>query len=267
MTVDLSNPFAGMNPWLMAHWHTVHASFLTYARDQISAQLPPGLAALTEERVMIENFRDDIKKGIVPDIAVEESWDGGGPALGGEGNLALAEPLVVMLEDPVDRCIQIVDSSGALITAIELLSVTNKQEGRGQRAYLSKQRTYQEGGVNLVEIDLVLNGPRILRAPTHHFGTWEECPYGVSIWRAAAPDRADAYPIQWRQRLPRIPIPLRKEDREAVLDLQPVLDETYLKGRYAYLIRYGLNDLYPPLPRDVREWAGELLTRRGLLGS
>ena len=29
MSADLSNPFPGMNPWLVLHWHSVHASFIT----------------------------------------------------------------------------------------------------------------------------------------------------------------------------------------------------------------------------------------------
>ena len=60
--------------------------------------------------------------------------------------VALAEPVVLMMEDPVERCIQIVDGTGNLITAIEVLSRTNKEDLRGRSSYLSKQRTYQDGG-------------------------------------------------------------------------------------------------------------------------
>jgi len=41
----MSNPFPGMNPWLQPFWRDVHASFLVYARDQLNAELPPGLQA------------------------------------------------------------------------------------------------------------------------------------------------------------------------------------------------------------------------------
>lgn len=35
-----------------------------------------------------------------------------------------------------------------------------------------------------------------------------------------------------REQLPRIAIPLRPRDRDAVLDIQQVLDEAYKGGRY-----------------------------------
>lgn len=260
---ELSNPFPGMNPWLWAHWHSVHSRFITYASDQLTTQLPPGLAALTEERVMIEDLRRDFKAAFTPDIAIEESWEGARGSRQNIADIALTEPVVVLLDDPVERSIQIVDSSGALITAIELLSPTNKEDERARAAYRRKQRTLQEGGVNLVEIDLLYDGGHVVRAPAHHFGDHRDHPYCVSVWRAEEPDRALAYPIGWRRRLPKIPIPLRKEDTDARLDLQPVLDEVYLKSRYAYLIRYD-SEPRPPLPPAEEIWAAQLLTQKGL---
>ncbi len=262
MSADLNNPFPGMNPWLESHWNSAHPSFIIYVRDQLVTQLPPGLAALTEERVAIENLRDDFKTIVVPDIAIEESWDGGASPLAAGSGLALAEPKVVMLEDPVDRSIHIVDSSGALITAVEVLSWTNKEDPRGRPAYLSKQRTYQEGGVNLVEIDLLRSGARVFRPPSAHFGDPAYYPYGASVWRARMPNRAFAYPMALQNRLPVIPIPLREQDADAVLDLQAVLNQTFRQGCYAYLIRYSS----PPTPafssRD-QAWAEKVLKEKG----
>ena len=262
MITDLENPFPGMNPWLQSYWHSVHASLITYARDAISAQLPPGLAALTEERLVIENLRDDFKKSIGPDVAIAESWDGGGPPKLPPG-AAVAEAVMVILDKPVERWIQIVDGSGHLITAVEVLSWTNKDDDKGRRAYRSKQRIYQEGGVNLVEIDLLYSGDRIFLAPPDAFGSHLDHPYGVSVWRANQPDRAFAYPIGWRKRLPAVPIPLREQDADAILDLQPVLDETYRNGRYAYLIPYHSGP-EPRLPGREQDWAEQLLRERGL---
>lgn len=266
MSAELDNPFAGMNPWLWSHWHSIHASFITYARDQISAQLPSGLAALTEERIVIENLRDDFKARLGPDIAVEEFWEGAAAASAGGQKVAdwpISESKTVMLEDEVERSIQIVDSSGALITAIEVLSGTNKTDQRGRTAYRQKQRTYQEGGVHLVEIDLLYAGDRIFLASWLHFGPERDLPYGVSVWRASTPGKAQAFPIGWRQRLPVIPIPLREGDTEARLDLQAVLDEAYRKGRYAYLIRYRSGPT-PELPAAEQAWAEEMLQAKGL---
>ena len=75
--LNMENPFPGMNPWLESYWQSVHASFLTYLRDEISDSQPEGLAALTEERIVVENLREDMpRKSMVPDVAVSEPWDG-----------------------------------------------------------------------------------------------------------------------------------------------------------------------------------------------
>jgi hypothetical protein len=256
--MSLDNPFPGMNPWLEDHWQSVHSRFLTYLGDQISDSLPEGLAALTEERVVVENLRDGSgKRAMVPDIAVNQPWDNVPPAGGKDaaaGGLALAEPLVVLLDDPIERSLHIVDGSGDLITAVELLSPVNKDRGDGQAAYLRKQRTYQEGGVNLVEIDLLRCGSRVFRAPAHHFGDRSDYPYGVSVWRALQPGQAFSYPIPLRKRLPVIPIPLRPGDAEVAVDLQPVVDQVYRNGRYTYLIRYEKGP-EPRLSEDDAAWA------------
>lgn len=263
---NLDNPFPGMNPWLWSHWPSVHASFLTYARDQITAQLPPGLAALTETRVVIENLRDDVRATYGPDIAIEEAWEGAAFAHGGGqmvADIPLSQGKTVMLEDEVERSIQIVDSSGTLITAVELLSLTNKDDERGRKAYRQKQRAYQEGGVHLVEIDLLLAGPRIFLPNALHYTPAQMFPYGVAVWRATTPRQAQAFPVGWRERLPVVPIPLREGDADARLDLQAVLDETYRKGRYAYLVRYRYGP-DPALPQAEQAWAEGLLRAKGL---
>jgi len=197
---------------------------------------------------------------LVPDIADHQPWDAAPTAQSADspaGGLALAEPLVVLLDDPIERSLHIIDGSGDLITAVEVLSPVNKDKGDGQAAYLRKQRTYQEGGVNLVEVDLLRCGGRVFRAPSHHFGDRTEYPYGVSIWRALDPGRAFSYPIPLRKRLPVIPIPLRPGDAEVAVDLQPVIDQVYRNGRYTYLIRYQKGP-EPMLSKDDAAWAKSL---------
>ncbi len=142
---SLENPFPGMNPWLQSHWRSAHASFITYARDAISAQLPPGLAALTEERLANENLRDDFSTTLCAGLAISESWDGGGPPQLPAG-AAVAEPVMVILDKPVDRWIQIVDGSGHLITAVEVLSWTNKDDDKGRKAYPDRALRIRSAG-------------------------------------------------------------------------------------------------------------------------
>ena len=271
MEADLRNPFPGMNPYLQPHWHSMHARLVTYACDEIARQLPAGLAALTEERITIERYRDDLRKRVGPDVAVEKPWERVSEARAAYGPSAeeqalLAEAKTIILDDPVERSVHIVDGSGELITALEIISPTNKGEGRW--AYLEKQRIYQEGGVNLVEIDLVYGmqgGDRVFRAPSEQFGPVSEFPYGVCVWRARDPGRAAAYPIGWRDPLPRIPVPLREQDTESILNLQLIVDQAYERGRYAYLIRYG-SELHGQVPDAEAKWAEAVLREKGLWG-
>lgn len=253
-----------MNPWLEDHWHSVHASFLTYARDQINGQLPPGLAALTEEQLTIENLRDDFPSRIGPDLAIEETAFAPPSPYGqsDDGGIAVEQGKVVFLGNPVERTLQIVDSSGALITAVELFSFTNKDDHRARAAYRRKQQVYQEGGVNLVEVDLISRGERLFRVSSHHYGRYEDHPFGVCVWRAQKNAEARAIPIGWQQRLPKIPIPLRVGDTDAVLDLQAALDLSYERGRYAYLIDYEYSPRF--LPAEIEAWADVLLREKGL---
>ncbi len=263
MTTDLDNPFPGMNPWLWDHWHSLHSRLLTYCCDAIAEQLPPGLAALTEERVVIDSPRFGPGKTVVPDVAVEERWDGSGAARSADG-LAVVEPHVAILEDPVERWIEIVDGSGALITVIEVISPSNKDNEARRAAYRSKQHVYQEGGINLVEIDLLCEGKRVFLTPDKYYDygpTWHS-PYGVSLWRANDPARVFFVQINFRQRLPIIPIPLREQDADARLDLQAVIDEAYRKGRYGYLIDYR-GGPSAELPQEDQRWAEALLREKG----
>lgn len=260
----MTNPFPGMNPWLEDHWHSVHARFLTYASDQIAQQLPAGLAALTEEQLTVENFRDDFPSRLGPDLAVEASAYAPPPSFSqtGEGGLAVEQGKVVFLDDPVERTLQIVDSSGALISVMELFSFTNKDDHRARAAYRRKQQVYQEGGVNLVEVDLISRGERLFRVSAHHYGRYEDHPFGVCVWRAQKNVEARAIPIGWQQRLPKIPIPLRPGDEDAILDLQDALDLSYERGRYAYLIDYDHSPRF--LPPEIAVWADAILREKGL---
>ena len=60
-----------------------------------------------------------------------------------------------------------------------------------------------------------------------------------------------------RQRLPRLPIPLRPTDKDVVLDLQSIVDTAYDRGRYDD-IDYS-RPLTPPLDRADEQWARDLL--------
>jgi hypothetical protein len=173
------------------------------------------------------------------------------------------EPIRVFLDDEaVERWLEIHDTTGRLITVLELLSPSNKLESDERERYGRKRRALIGGGANLVEIDLVRQGasvfPQAIRKVLHQAGA---C-YGVCVFRAALPAAREAYPIRLRDRLPAIRVPLRPSDSDVVLDLQLLIDQCHERGRY-HLLNYRL-DLDPPLPPEEAVWVDQVLRGRAL---
>jgi hypothetical protein len=153
-----------------------------------------------------------------------------------------------------------------LITLIEILSPSNKRRGPDREAYARKQKDVLESDANLIELDLLRGGRRILRELNLAMTIAALDPqpaYLVLVnrsWRRRR--RASAYqafPVSLRGCLPCIPVPLKRGEEEVPLDLQYVFNRTYDNGPY----RRGAVDYSgrPPAPRLSAEdaaWAAEL---------
>jgi hypothetical protein len=253
-----------MDPYLEQRWGDLHGSLITYIRDAIQPLLGADLRARMGERVYLESLASESRQ-FLPDIHVFErrraSGGGGGGAAAVAEEVDLAEPIIVRTHlEVTERFIQIIDvrSGGRVVTILELLSPSNKTVGHGREEYLKKQSECVQAGVNLVEIDLIRSGrPTTLVKPTD-LSPDRIATYHVSIFRAAKPNELAYFPMQLRQRLPRLPIPLRHGEPDVVLDLQGVLDTAYDRGRYDD-IDYTAS-LNPPLEPADAQWARDLLT-------
>ncbi|MDA1012983.1 MAG: DUF4058 family protein [Planctomycetota bacterium] len=256
--MSLHNPFPGMNPYLERHWGDVHTRFMVYACDQINSQLPGDLQARVEEALTVDS--EDDTRLVYPDVRVVEDTATGvdGQPIGG---VMVAEPAVVMLADEprTERHIEIVNAREGhrVITAIEFLSPTNKTNGKGREKYLAKQTEYIQGGVNLVEIDLLRGGEFSLAIPKDKWPTASNL-YKICVRKFWTPEHAFTFGATLREALPNIPIPLRLSDPPVILQLQELINECYVRGRYASL-DYS-QPLVPKLAKDDANWV------RGLLG-
>ena len=273
----MKSPFPGMDPYLERHWGDVHRRVVTYIRDWLQTRLPGDLRARMQERVYIE--LPDARRGeYYPDVRVIERprrspRSGSATAVAEPENateidadeLVPAEPILIHLDvEPItEGYVEIVDvkSGHRVVTAIEVLSPTNKRPTEGQRLYLKKRDDLKLAGVNTVEIDLLRGGERVLMVPQELVPPSHRTAYQVCIWRAARPDTFAVYPVRLRERLPVISIPLRPADREVPLDLQAVLDQCYRNGGYDDIDYRGEPD--PPLPADDASWADTLLREQG----
>lgn len=262
----MKSPFPGMDPFLEQHWGDVHTTLIVYMRDAINEQLPDDLQARVEEGISIDS--DLFYRTVFPDVRVveqpEQSW--AAPARSNT-SAVVAEPRIIPLPDerPTQRHIEIVEpgSGNRVVTAIELLSPANKTGEATRKAYREKQKQYLEGGVNLVEIDLIRAGSFIVAVPEQLL-PWDcRNPYIICVRRANRPTEAEIVPVSLREPLPNIAIPLRPTDADVVLELQPLLDECYRRGRYGS-IDYR-RPLHPSFAEEDQRWIEELLKehRRG----
>ena len=261
----MKSPFPGMDPFLERYWGDIHTSFIVYARDQLNEQLPGDLQARVEEQVCVD-LRKDEGRRVYPDVQIVEEPDPrGGPAVAA-GGVAVAEPLVIPVSDepPTQRHLEIIDSSDGerVVTAIELLSRANKIGDAGRRLYRRKQQDYLAGGVNLVEIDLLREGRFVLAMRESLIPEASRTPYRVGIRRVSSPEHAEFFAMPLREPLPSIRVPLRPQDRDVVLQLQPLLEACYRHGRYGN-INYRQR-LHPPLNPDDEQWLDVLLREKGL---
>jgi len=265
----MMSPLPGMDPYLESHWGDVHASIVTYARDQLARQMPRNLKVRIEEYVAVEVEDESRDHLYVPDVRVFEqpgSTGSGGTQSGTAGATLVAEadePLLVArnAEPPTQREIRILDmrEGGRLVTAIEFLSITNKTTGRED--YRRKQREILEEGANLVEIDLLRDGHWVLAIGSQWVRESHRGPYRVCVVRGESPNTAEMYQTSYVSRLPNIRIPLRREDSDAVLRLQPLLDQAYANGQYDDL-DYR-QEPEPPLMEEERTWVADLLKQAG----
>jgi hypothetical protein len=259
----MKSPFPGMDPYLERHWLDVHARLVTYAADQLNERLPRSLVARTEERIGIDSdeFADIL--GTAPDVRVFEPGISDEPTSG----IAYHAPIKLVVDvDPIkEHFIQIISvADERLITVIEIVSPTNKL-GSGLEQFRTKRAQLIQAGVHMVEVDLVRRGNwRALLKP-HHCPKSMLAEYRVTVRLASDRQTAYLYPAALRLPLPTILMPLRQGDAEVKMELQPLVEQVYTRGRYSETIDYR-KPLEPPLNLEDAAWAEELIKQTGKAG-
>ncbi|MCE9530817.1 MAG: DUF4058 family protein [Planctomycetes bacterium] len=256
------SPFPGMNPYLEAHWGDVRHCLVQYSCNAIQAALPDDLIARIDERVYFE-FDDVCVPRVVPDspTAIRQSTSTD-TAINEEESFA--EPLIFVVE-PVELTEGFIEirevDGGRVVTVLEFLSIDNKAGGEGTRQYYAKQSQNLQSPTNLVEIDLVRAGQRVLSIPTSMIPKEWENDYLACIRRSWRGSHRELYAFPLRKRLPVLSIPLRSHEPPVRLDLQAILEQCYQMGRYDRL-NYR-EDAKPARAEADRAWADELLKVAG----
>jgi hypothetical protein len=254
-----SSPFPGMDPYLESHWLDVHTSLIADARNALNRVLPDDLAASSEERVSVESeTEEETTKQYHPDVRLIE--------LAG-GFVAVAEPppkgafaapvrLVAQIEPITERYIRIVEAeTERLITVIEFISPSNKRNP-GMAEFRAKRAELLTAGVIFIEVDLVRAGDWQALLRPHVCPQKWITPYRVAIRMPTEPAVVGLYPIGLREPLPTIEIPLRPDDPQVLLELQTLINQAYLNGRYARRLDYH-QPIYPPVDPGDEQWVRE----------
>ena len=252
----MPSPFPGMNPWVEQDglWLDFHVAFVPELRRQLARQVLPKYIVLMEEQIYIHELPSSPARSIRPDVSVirPEGGPGHQDAVGVVELEAPAHPRLPAEDIERHPFLEVRDRQGReLVAVIELLSPSNKRRGEGRGKYLEKRRSLFKSTAHLIEIDLLRDfDPMPLEGRP-------ECSYSVLVSRAERRPVVDFWPIDVRDRLPVIPIPLRAPDSEARVDVQEVLDRVYDDAGYAHFIYEGTPA--PPLSTEDAEWARQFL--------
>jgi hypothetical protein len=253
------SPFPGMNPYLEQEdvWQDFHQSFIPLIREALSEQVRPGYFVMIEEHLFIHELPAEERRLVGrADVGVTSSGQASSSLPGTQVIEAPAYGQLALTVD-VERhsYLEIRDRRHRdLVAVIELLSPSNKRLGVDRDQYLAKRQKFLLSGAHLVEMDLLRGGPRL---PVEGL---PDCDYYVLVSRVQDRPAVALWPIQLRERLPKVPIPLRADDGPAWLDLQPLLHRLYDAAGYEDHIYTGSPQ--PPLSARDNEWVGQLLPAR-----
>jgi hypothetical protein len=259
----MPSPFPGMDPYLEspALWPDVHHELISEVRAALNASLRPRYVARVELRVYISDGDDPGRLALVPDVRVEKGRNRKSPRGMAAGALAVTAPLIIptLLDEEIEEAFLKIThvESATLVTVIEVLSPTHKIKGsRGRASFMAKRHEIMNSDVHWVEIDLLRGGVASVTDPPL-------CPsdYQILVSRADQRTQTRYWPIDLRQALPAIPIPLRGKDPEAPLDLGAVFRAVYDGAAYDVSVDYT-QDPDPPLAGDDAKWARALLRGR-----
>jgi hypothetical protein len=225
-----------MNPYLENPelWSAVHSRLIVAIADELVEHLSEKYRVEVEKRVYFSSDDGSVLVGI-PDVSVATSRS----AQTTTGTVTLPLPVqpetvtVPLAEEVTERYLEIREvATGMVVTVIELLSPKNKRPGEGRMAYLRKRNQVLASVSHLVEIDL-LRGGQPLPITSGHASD-----YRILVSQADRRPMADLYGFNLRQPIPSFPVPLMPGEEAPILELQPLLNRVYKKGRYHLAISY-----------------------------
>jgi hypothetical protein len=272
--IVMPNPFPGMNPYLERRdiWPDFHHRLITAIADALSPQVEPRYYVAVEQRTYILPVEDG-EQIIRPDVAViattPEPEPSGGVAVAVATETAVTTETAVeittvtlpLYERVRESYLEIRDAeTHEVVTVIEVLSPSNKVPGQGRLEYEAKRRQVLMTLTSLVEIDLLRAGEPMPMKPV------PKSYYRILVRRGWEGNKGIVYAFGLRHPIPEIPVPLRQGEKEAELNLNPLLSDIYDRARYHLRLNYR-QPPDPPLPPDDLAWVQKILKEKRLANS
>lgn len=254
----MPSPFPGMNPFLEQDevWHDFHERFIPLAAEILGSQVRPGYIVKLDEHVYIHELPHEQRALLGrADVSVAR---GSSPQSAATAGAVLEAPAIGRIAAAIDverhSYIEIRDRARReMVAVIELLSPANKRPGPDREQYLGKRRQLLASPVHLVEIDLLRGHPRL------PIDDLPQCDYYALVSRVEDRPQVGLWPNNLRDRLPEIPIPLRRPDPDARLDLQVIVNRIYDAAGYEDYVYDETPQ--PPLTAEQTAWSESLLGR------
>ncbi len=263
MTTFAKSPFPGMDPYLEGDlWQEFHDTLANQIRAQLLPLLPPRYVALLEKRYVIEDPGIDLvvvpgHRIIYPDVHVVHTVRETAIAVESDVEIASRVRLVSHVAEELPQLsIEIRDiANRRLVTVIEILSPANKH-GRGLAEYLERRYDLLKTATHLLEIDLLRGGERL---PLYG-GELPSAAYYLYLSRFNQRPYTDVWPVQLRERLPAIPVPLLPPDADVTLNLQAAVNACFMLVGYQRLLDYTQAPPPPPLAPEELVWVRDVVS-------
>lgn len=249
------SPFPGMDPYLEQPdlWSDFHNNLASEIQSQLNRQIQPRYFARLIPTVTYEDVEIGWTRAIRPDVSVSQSFTPSTELL-----VAAASPVAtpveseILLELPLTLFhIEIrTRSEEKLVTVIEILSPVNKRPRYDAfDEYLHKRRQILRAPVHLLEIDLLRGGKRPpLNKPV------PDAPYYITLSRVETRPRVQVWPMQLRDTLPVVPVPLLSPDPDASINLSMAVVAVYERAAYGQQIDYREPVPPPRLSPKDKTW-------------
>jgi hypothetical protein len=254
----MPSPFPGMDPYIETSglWPDFHATMLSAMRADLNANLPAGYAASIEIYVWADEVHSRAGSKIMePNIHVRKEKR----ATNIEAATAILSPpsktILPRLAQKKRKYVKIIDiKTRQVVTAIELLSPSNKKKGDDRTRYLEKRNEYLANNLNFIEIDLLRGGHRPPLGRTASAVT----KFYAMVCRSWEFPEAGVWTFGVRDRLPDIPVPVTQDLQETPLHLSACVARAFDEGRYAESLPYD-EPLIPPPDQHDLDWFNTIL--------